>query len=432
MSACALPPSEGTGTSEDDLSAADTAIAARLPGYADTERVFANEGIGVVRTPGGGILLRARSEARASAVLDAILTLRGQGAPRPALERRPSGWFEAKIDHVLPPYLAQTLGKVVDDNSVQSNCWGHSMAAAGIVEGVKELSAAGYTTMLASPLCEEIPASEGLRPGDVVSLRAVAEKDGAFSFDEVHTAVALTDDVWSSKNGAGAFVIADARAVLAQYLTPTTPPECWTRARPTRDRLLRCKSVLVAHRCQATATYRAASRAATPHYDELARALEPYRWEIIHQQRGSEIAGDDVVPKGSAYVSRFVFDPVSASYLAEGEEIPAPVARRLASLRSDPKLGAKYSLDAPRVPELPFVYDPEGDGYERLDRGYRNAEAALKTSVERVDLDPRERVLIDLLYVEIASSQLSTLGERPGPRASRLLAPSRRMDAAAR
>lgn len=417
---------EPTAQSEDALSA-DQALAQRLPDFYATERVFARDGIAVVRTPAGGIFLRARTCAERDEVLGALEKLRQRTDPGFRLgdvspKSLPTGWCEARLDRVLSPYLAQSVGKVIDDTSVQSNCWGHSAAVAGTVTGVKELSAAGFTHMLGSPLCRKLPGSEAPAPGDVVVLRSVAEKNGTFAFEEVHTAVWITKNVWSSKNGAGSFVIASARSILAEYFGPSTPAECRERSpdRPQADYLRRCQSVLEVYRCESIEQYRRRVRGAYAAYDAKLLALQPWLWETIHQQQGQEAGGDAVVPKGHAYVSRHPFDPVSATY----QRVPSAVKNRLDAMARDPCFATQYDLSLPAVPPLPFVYDSNGDGYARLEAGYHRAEEGM-ADLLGATLSREERPLVELLFLEVASSQLSTLSQSNAPRALQLLSPDR-------
>lgn len=433
---CGADERSAAATDDADLTAVDAAIAERAPEFARTEAIYARDGVAVVRAPGGAILLRARDEATARSVLEGLAALRERAgeptAALPPLRPMASGWVEAKLDALLTPYLAQTHGKVIDDNSVQSNCWGHSAAVAGVVTGVKELSAAGFTGMLASPLCRRLAHDEPASPGDIVTLRSVDERDGRFTFEEVHTAVVVTDDVWSTKNGAGSFEIESAARVIDRYMSDETPAACRRRSTiPLAPAELRaCQSAVELFRCESVASYRARVGGPFPTYDALLTAMGPLLWETVLQQRAAESAGDPVIPKGLAFVSKHPFDPVKASFAVEEEQMSPSVAKRLRAMASDPFYGAAYDRALPVVPALPFAYDVDGDGYAKLTERYQGAEQEVKAALER-DLSPAERPLVELLFLEVASSQLSRLESSPSERARRLLAPPRVLDVAA-
>lgn len=436
MIACGADDGGVAATGDADLTAADAAIGERAPEFARTEAIFARDGVAVVRAPGGAILLRARDEARARPVLEGLATLRTRaGEPAvtlPSLRPMASGWVEAKLDALLTPYLAQTQGKSIDDNSVQSNCWGHSAAVAGIVTGVKELSAAGFTAMLASPLCRHLAHDEPTSPGDIVTLRRMEERDGRFAFEEVHTAVLVTDDVWSTKNGAGSFEIESAARVLDRYMSDETPEACRRRSTiPLAPAELRaCQSTVELYRCESVATYRARVGGPFPTYDALVAAMGPLLWETVLQQRAAERAADPVIPKGLAFVSESAFDPVRVSLALEEEEVSSSLEKRLRAMAHDPFYGASYDRGLPVVPALPFAYDVDGDGYGKLTESYQAAELDVKAALER-ELSPEERPLVELFFLEVASSQLSRLESSPSARARKLLSPPRVVDVAA-
>lgn len=74
-------------------------------------------GTSVVRSPGGSLLLRAKSRDGALIILEGFVSLRkltdGDSVPPlPAVHVHPSGWWEAKLDDVISSFLGQSLGKV--------------------------------------------------------------------------------------------------------------------------------------------------------------------------------------------------------------------------------------------------------------------------------------------------------------------------------
>lgn len=392
----------------------DGEIARRSPDFYQTEQRFERDGVAVVRTPSGGIFLRAKTCELRDAVLAGLAGVRALTEPGFVLGDVPknmlaSGWCEAKIDLVLTPYLAQTLAKVIDDNAAQSNCWGHSAAVVGIVSGVQELRATAFTSMLRSPLCRILRDDEAPRSGDVVALRSVTENAGVFEFEEVHTAVVVTPDLWSQKLGSAAFSIASERAILDSYFESGSPPECRRRSpnAPSAEELRRCQTLIDVYRCESVAHYRERTPGSYAIYDAVSHEVAPWRWETVHQQQAAEVADDPVVPKGHAYVSRFPFDPVRASYGFDGDEVPREVAARLDEMANDPYLKTTYDLGLPVIPALPFPYE-----FGAVVEAYKVAEQLVLDAL-RGSVSPEERPLIELLLVEMASSQHSEIGFQP-------------------
>jgi hypothetical protein len=419
------------------LSATDKEIATYVPEYAETEKHFAQDGIAVVRTPVGGILLRAKSCERVTAALQAFKVLNqntsAPGTPPngvlPPTRKLASGWCEAKLDNLLSPYMAQTLDKMIDDNSVQSNCWGHAAAVTGIVTGVKELQSDGFTNMLRSPMCRKLSSAEPRQPGDVVVLRTVTEKSGTFQFEEIHTAIHISDELWSSKMGSGRFEISTPRAQLNEYLSylnPEAPKSCLqvTPDKLTPEYLRTCKFTYDMYRCESVETYRARVGGSFTKYDELKRGLGSLLWETVHQQRLSE-GIDANIPKGTAYVSTTAYEPVLSSVTTSSDKPPsARLVKRLGELRKDTWLRATYNTMLPQVPKLSLnlrANDP--DNYEKMQTAYRFALAPLHAAIQ-VNFRKEEQALIDMLFLEAVSSQFSDLDNSNSPRARELRAPN--------
>ncbi len=422
-SSVVLEPGDELETSGDDERAdspaavsADAELARVMPEYYSTETIFAASGIAVVRAPTGAVLLRMANCAEMPKELAALAALRQRSEPSFRLgtvtqRRMPSGWCEAKVDKVLSPYLAQTLGKVIDDNGIQSNCWGHSALVAGTVNGVKELSADGFTYLMRSPLCHRLTATEQPRAGDLIVFRGAEVKNGRASYSEVHTAVWISDRLWSSKNGAGSFVIASPDAIKDLYFSADSPRDCRDRSpeSPSLEYVQRCESLFDIYSCESTATY--AARQSTPsaiYTAELSR-VRPWLWETIHQQWEYEKEADSVVFRGDAYISRSLVNPVGSWFSARGNPVPAAIKTRLTTLSRDRFLKAEYPLSAPAVPTVSLPRCPAGDECERYDlrvRGYQAAVTPLFRAMTRAT-SAHEKVLLELLAHEAISSQLA-------------------------
>jgi hypothetical protein len=420
-----------------NLDAVDKEIAALVPEYADTEKRFEKDGIAVVRTPVGGILLRAKSCERVTAALQAIKLLNqntslpgtSPNSAIPATRKLASGWCEAKLDNLLSPYMAQTFDKVIDDSSAQSNCWGHMAAVTGLVTGVKELQAAGFTNMLRSPVCRKLSSAAPRQPGDVVVLRTVQEKSGSFQFEEIHTAIHISEDLWSSKIGAGRFEISTPRSQLDQYLSylnPEAPKSCLqvTPDKLTPEYLRACKFTYDMYRCESIEKYRTRVGGSFAKYDELKRGFGSLLWETVHQQHLSE-GVDATLPKGTAYVSTFFFEPVLSAITTSSDAPPsARMTRRLAELRKDLGLRPTDNTALPQVPKLSLSLLPnDPDSYEKLQTAYRAALTPLYAALQ-ANLRKEEQALVDLLFLEANSSQFSEGVGAEYPRARELVSPN--------
>jgi hypothetical protein len=160
-------------------------------------------------------------------------------------------------------------------------------------------------------------------------------------------------------------------------------------------------------------------------YDELKHGLGSLLWETAHQQRQRE-GVDPVIAKGSAFISPFAYEPVLSRIEAESDEPAAPgIVKRLEALRRDPWLRPTYRTALPEVPLLvPMFIAGDEQSYENLQNAYRGAEKPLLGAVE-AGLRGEERALVDLLFLEVSSSQLSALSNVEGARARALMSPSR-------
>jgi hypothetical protein len=287
------------------------------PDFFYTEREYAREGIAVIRSPGGGVLLRARNcedGTESARVIDALVAVRQIDEPefrQAPLARRTleSGWCEVRLNEVLTPYLAQTFWKMIDSSDQNTNCWAHALRAASVVDTIFTANAEVFTQALAHQ-CQRVNHGEVPRAGDVIALRGVRPRsDGGFEFYESHGAVWLTDSMWITKNGAARYDISPSSRILETYLKGAAP-ECLQVSpdSPTADYYRKCGSLFQVFRCESLRAHTARiglSRASQELYVQVAPLVE----ELLHSQRDAE-GNDETVPRGAAYASEHSWNSI--------------------------------------------------------------------------------------------------------------------------
>lgn len=349
--------------------------------YFEFDSKFGEDGVGVVRAPGGGIVLRAKSCQQAKSYVSALDSLRRRVSPfllDPANVPDPreleDGWCEVKIDAVLTPYLAQTFWKVIDDTSVDINCWAHALKTAEVDPAIGLADANLFSHILNSDQCTMLSPNDSPIPGDIISIRMVEEKNGAVEFGEWHGAVWLTEDLWITKNGAARFDISPSRRVLKEYVNDTanlaSKPQCANRSDRTIDRetALDCGIVVQAFRCKTRDDFINQKAQDISNYDMMWMSVGGMLSHRILMQQELEglpdgsVDGepddelDASIARGDAYVSRYPFDLASHYYYAEGEEVPEEVAEYIEAASKHPYMDRDYSLQHPELPALPSEF----------------------------------------------------------------------------
>lgn len=353
------------------------------------ELAFGERGIGVTRSPGGAVYLFANSCERVSQTVNAFLELRKKWEPdfaglneTPQPKSRPSGWCEIKLDRVMPPLVANTFGKEIDDNSSEINCWSHALALTGVMPGMTVASADTFTYAMESSQCQEVPATGELQPGDILSYRFV-ERDPAkvtaqgIAFEEQHAAVFLTKDLYLSKQGAGEYAILPPSVIADVWLTEEDKlirEKCEKRkdSSTPASEIQACDLMIQAHRCSPRAPFLASKGEATPHFDKLKSRLEPATWHVAIEQMMFEEGVSEVIPNGLAFISRKIPDFVGNHLFLRGEDIPRSLQNEIRKMQKSPEQKLEYNLNLPIVPTWPadvekalkaVPNDPENPGF---------------------------------------------------------------------
>ncbi|MBW2524463.1 MAG: hypothetical protein JRI23_09820 [Deltaproteobacteria bacterium] len=402
-------------------------IVSLAPEFFDYENAFAVTGLGVGRSPAGGIFLRATDCDRVARHVNAFVALRklvdptfvGGAELAPAVPLA-TGWCEAKLDAVLTPYLAQTFWKRIDDTAVDINCWGHALRTVEAIESIVAAEADLFSHVMSSPQCRQLAATEQPSPGDIVAIRAAEARAEGTIFQEFHGAVWVTDELWITKNGAARFDISPSSWVLDMYGRVPGKPHCSERTDDgvSSGHIADCGQVVQAFRCQSLAAYAASQPDGLPLFDSLVQrvgGLLDHR--VVMQQEQEDM--DDIVAPGTAYVSRHPFSYVNQIYQEYGVDISPEVERYLEAATRDPRLRLAYDLDEPPLPELPGPlvselqahlgndgYIWQGEGFGRFCNYFAAEHAAAFASFEQAaaTMPAGDRSATIALLLQLASS----------------------------
>ena len=328
-----------------------------------TSELYEQQGIAVVRSPVGGIYLRAKTCAAVSTQVDAMFQYRERvelefkrPATQPALTMLASGWCEVRLDHIVTPYLANTFWKHIDDTAVDVNCWTHALNAAGVIQGFQVSPPELFTHTLNSSQCRLLSVGEKLLPGDVISIRMVEEKSGAFNFSESHGAVYLTDELWITKNGGSRFDIAPVADVLKLYADSPTNPECAQRTDGlvTKEHLRKCGAVVQAFRCETRDTWKARwANEGQDRSEAVASTVAAALWERALSTRESEGKPGQIVMNGGAFLSKYPFRYVENYYFELDEDVPSAVKNYLNKMGAAADAAPAYDFSKPQLPHWP-------------------------------------------------------------------------------
>lgn len=383
-------------------------------------------GASVVRSPGGSLLLRAKSRDGALIILEGFVSLRkltdGDAVPPlPAVHVHPSGWWEAKLDDVISSFLGQSLGKVereeqhdVDGPLAETfvNCWGNAAYLRRIFQAPHYVPFRTFARVMDLPVCRPLRSDEQVATGDIIDMRVRAgdahdDRDG-------HASIAVTRDFWCSKAGPTLpYRCESSRSTLLRFERFATRSGCLgeTRLDEGKRKESFCGVSFAVRRCMSTDAFRRTIGGSAITYDALVTEALPFLWESVHRQHLAEQSGDlalgesapSTIPYRPFRVRQAVIRRWGAIEVMDEDLMSPEVAPMIDAVERDTYWAP--SIRPFRIPPLPpfskgteprMAWQPR---YEALERKVTQALAGA--------LSERERTLMELLKLELASSSLS-------------------------
>lgn len=383
-------------------------------------------GASVVRSPGGALLLRAKSRETALSLLHAFASLRkltdGDSIPPlPPVHLHPSGWWEAKIDDLVSAFLGQSLGKVereeqhdVDGPLAETfvNCWGNAAFTRRIFQAPHYVPFHLFSRAMELPVCRSLRSNEAIDAGDIIDMRVPAahetdDRDG-------HASIALTRDFWCSKVGpTSRYRCESAQSTLLRFEGFVSRPECLREAGldEARRKESVCGVSFAVRRCVSADAFRRTVGGSTKTYDSILSEALPFLWESVHRQHLAEQNGD--LAPGEAVPSTIPYRPfrVRQAFIRrwgpneeEDEELmSAEIAPFIDAIEHDSYWAPRVRpIRVPLMPAFSKGMAPQTAWRPRYEALERKVTQALASA-----LPEGERTLLELLRLELASSSLS-------------------------